>query len=100
MMIDSAVSMAEYLGIDHRYIDSTMTGGSSFEFHVQHAAAAIRDGTTCLGRRVGRVAVMHRRRHREQGQTLVTDMRTPERPLPRMDPVSAETGKPVRARNF
>ena len=38
------VSMAEYLGIDHRYIDGTMTGGSSFEFHVQHAAAAIRDG--------------------------------------------------------
>jgi acetyl-CoA acetyltransferase len=39
-----AVSMAEYLGIDHRYIDGTMTGGSSFEFHVQHAAAALRDG--------------------------------------------------------
>jgi acetyl-CoA acetyltransferase len=38
------VSMAEYLGIDHRYVDGTMTGGSSFEFHVQHAAAAIRDG--------------------------------------------------------
>jgi acetyl-CoA acetyltransferase len=42
--VDSAVSMAEYLRIDHRYIDSTMTGGSAFEFHVQHAAAAIRDG--------------------------------------------------------
>jgi acetyl-CoA acetyltransferase len=39
-----AVSMAEYLGIDHRYVDGTMTGGSSFEFHVQHAAAAIREG--------------------------------------------------------
>jgi len=38
------VAMAEYLGIDHRYVDGTMTGGSSFEFHVQHAAAAIRDG--------------------------------------------------------
>ena len=38
-----AVAMAEYLGIDHRYVDGTMTGGSSFEFHVQHAAAAIRD---------------------------------------------------------
>ena len=44
MMVDDAVTMAEYLGIDHRYIDGTMTGGSSFEFHVQHAAAAIRDG--------------------------------------------------------
>jgi acetyl-CoA acetyltransferase len=36
--------MAEYLRIDHRYLDGTMTGGSSFEFHVQHLAAAIRDG--------------------------------------------------------
>jgi acetyl-CoA acetyltransferase len=44
MMIDDAVTMSEYLGIDHRWIDGTMTGGSSFEFHVQHAAAAIRDG--------------------------------------------------------
>jgi len=42
--IDDAVQMAEILGIDHRWIDSTMTGGSSFEFHVQHAAAAIREG--------------------------------------------------------
>jgi acetyl-CoA acetyltransferase len=39
-----AVTLAEYLGIDHRWIDSTMTGGSSFEFHVQHAQAAIREG--------------------------------------------------------
>jgi acetyl-CoA acetyltransferase len=44
MMIDDPVTMAEYLRIDHRYIDGTMTGGSSFEFHVQHLAAAIRDG--------------------------------------------------------
>jgi acetyl-CoA acetyltransferase len=44
VMTDDAVTMAEYLGIKHRFIDGTMTGGSSFEFHVQHAAAAIRDG--------------------------------------------------------
>jgi len=44
MMVDDAVTMAEYLRVDHRYIDGTMTGGSSFEFHVQHLAAAIRDG--------------------------------------------------------
>lgn len=43
MMVDDAVTMAEYLRINHRYIDGTMTGGSSFEFHVQHLAAAIRD---------------------------------------------------------
>ena len=41
---DGAVNMAEYLGINHRYIEGTMTGGSSFEFHVQHAAEAIRAG--------------------------------------------------------
>jgi acetyl-CoA acetyltransferase len=40
----TAVAMAEYLGIRHRFIDSTMTGGAAFEFHVQHAAAAIRAG--------------------------------------------------------
>src|SRR5262245_26013379 len=44
MMVDDAVTMAEYLGIDHRWLDGTMTGGSSFEFMAQHAAAAIRDG--------------------------------------------------------
>jgi acetyl-CoA acetyltransferase len=41
---ESAVDMAEYLRIQHRFIDSTMTGGSTFEFYVQHAAAAIKDG--------------------------------------------------------
>jgi acetyl-CoA acetyltransferase len=41
---ESAVDMAEYLQIRHRFIDSTMTGGSTFEFYVQHAAAAIKDG--------------------------------------------------------
>jgi acetyl-CoA acetyltransferase len=41
---EMTVQMTEYLGIRHRYVDSTMTGGSAFEFHIQHAAAAIRDG--------------------------------------------------------
>jgi acetyl-CoA acetyltransferase len=44
MMVDDPVTMAEYLRIDHRYLDGTMTGGSSFEFHVQHHAAAIQEG--------------------------------------------------------
>jgi acetyl-CoA acetyltransferase len=43
-MIDDPVNMAEYFRIEHRYIDGTMTGGSSFEFHVQHGAAAIEEG--------------------------------------------------------
>jgi acetyl-CoA acetyltransferase len=41
---DMAPPLADYLGIEHRFIDGTMTGGSSFEYHVQHASAAIREG--------------------------------------------------------
>jgi acetyl-CoA acetyltransferase len=37
-------ALAEYLGIKYRYLDGTTTGGSSYVFHVQHAAAAIREG--------------------------------------------------------
>lgn len=40
MMLPS-MDLAEHLGITPRYTDSTMTGGSSFEVHVQHAAQAI-----------------------------------------------------------
>ena len=41
---DDAAPMAEYLGIDYRWLDGTMVGGSSFEYMVQHAAAAVREG--------------------------------------------------------
>jgi len=41
---DSAVAFAEYLGIHPVFTDSTMTGGSSYEVHVEHAAAAIAAG--------------------------------------------------------
>jgi acetyl-CoA acetyltransferase len=37
----SIVSLIEYLGIAPKFIGSSMTGGSSFEFHVAQAAAAI-----------------------------------------------------------
>ena len=36
--------LAEYLGIHARFVDGTMTGGSSYEIHVEHAAAAIAAG--------------------------------------------------------
>jgi len=39
-----SVLVAEYLGIDAKYSDSTNIGGSSFEAHVGHAAAAINAG--------------------------------------------------------
>jgi acetyl-CoA C-acetyltransferase len=38
------VSMAEYLNLHPRFIDSTETGGSSYLVHVGHAAAAIAAG--------------------------------------------------------
>ena len=38
------LSMADYLGLQLRHIDSTETGGSSYEIHVGHAAAAIAAG--------------------------------------------------------
>ena len=37
----SAMSLAEYLNKPDAYVDSTIVGGSSFEIHVAHAAAAL-----------------------------------------------------------
>jgi acetyl-CoA acetyltransferase len=39
-----SIMVAEYLGITPRYSDNTLPGGSAFEFHVEHAAAAIAAG--------------------------------------------------------
>lgn len=40
----SAAGLAEYLGVRPRYLDGTLVGGSSYELHVEHAAAAIAAG--------------------------------------------------------
>jgi acetyl-CoA acetyltransferase len=40
----SIVSLIEYLGIAPKFIGSSMTGGSSFEFHVAQAVAAVSAG--------------------------------------------------------
>lgn len=40
----SVTQLAENLAIYPSYLDGTMTGGSSFEMHLGHAAAAIRSG--------------------------------------------------------
>jgi len=40
----ASMGFAEYLGIAPKFTDSTNTGGSSFEVHVEHAAAAIAAG--------------------------------------------------------
>jgi acetyl-CoA acetyltransferase len=39
-----ATGLAEYLGVHPRFIDGTMVGGSSYQLHVEHAAAAITAG--------------------------------------------------------
>jgi len=41
---ESSMAFAEYLGIHPTFTDSTMTGGSSYEVHLEHAAAAIAAG--------------------------------------------------------
>ena len=40
----SSMGFAEFLGIDARFTDSTMTGGSVFEVYLEHAASAIAAG--------------------------------------------------------
>ncbi len=40
----ASTQVCEYLGIVPKFTDSTMTGGSSFVIHVEHAAAAIAAG--------------------------------------------------------
>ena len=35
------LSMADYMGLKLRHVDTTETGGSSYVIHVAHAAAAI-----------------------------------------------------------
>jgi acetyl-CoA acetyltransferase len=39
-----ATGLAEYLGVHPRFVDGTMVGGSSYELHLEHAAAAIAAG--------------------------------------------------------
>jgi acetyl-CoA acetyltransferase len=40
----AALETAAYLGIQPTYIDSTMSGGSSYEIHVEHAMQAVAHG--------------------------------------------------------
>ncbi|MBV1894615.1 MAG: hypothetical protein KUG57_11240 [Ilumatobacteraceae bacterium] len=40
----ASLDLAERMGVQGRFTDSTMTGGSSFEVYVEHAAAAISAG--------------------------------------------------------
>src|SRR5699024_1978832 len=42
--VQPSAVISEYLGIQPSYTDSTNIGGASFEAHVGHAAAAIKEG--------------------------------------------------------
>jgi hypothetical protein len=41
---NDTITMAEYLGVDHKVVGGTGIGGAVFEFVTQHAIGAIRDG--------------------------------------------------------
>lgn len=41
---ENAGQIAEYLGLNPRYLDGTQVGGSTFELFIQHAVAAIKAG--------------------------------------------------------
>ena len=48
-----SVQLAEYLGIEPRYSDSTDLGGAAFEAHVNHAVAASATGAWAARHRSG-----------------------------------------------
>ncbi|MGO9558600.1 MAG: acetyl-CoA acetyltransferase [Acidimicrobiales bacterium] len=84
----SAMAFAEYLGIHPKFTDSTNTGGSSYEVHAEHAAAAIAAGVADVV--VGAYAATPRsdRRQRRGGGRF-----TPNGPMP-----AAEWEWPYRLR--
>ena len=83
-----ATGIAEYLGIHPRFVDGTFVGGSSFEVHVEHAAAAIAAGLCEVV--VGRLRVDARGRTADSGR--------PRRRSGRWGPMSAPSGRPPTAR--
>jgi acetyl-CoA acetyltransferase len=63
-----SLGLAEHLGVRPTWVDSTMTGGSSFEYHVEHAAAAIALGqASCVVSVYASTPHSDRRRAREAG---------------------------------
>ena len=43
-----ALSLADYMGLNLRHMDTTETGGSSYLAHVSHAAQAIAEGKVAI----------------------------------------------------
>jgi len=70
------LSMADYIGLRPRHVDSTDTGGSSYVVHVAHAAQAI-----ALGKcRIALITLAGR--PRAEGMATGTAPRVPTAPLP------------------
>ena len=65
---EGSVQLAEYLGIEPRYSDSTDLGGAAFEAHVHHAIAAIASGM-CEVALLGYASRQRSRRNRRRATT-------------------------------
>lgn len=63
-----SVQLAEYLGIEPRYSDSTDLGGAAFEAHVHHAVAALAAGR-CEVALIGYASRQRSRRSRSRAAT-------------------------------
>jgi len=82
-MIMPTLEMAEHLGIVPRYTDSSMTGGSSFEVHVQHAALAIAAGMCEVA--VIFFAATPRARGKGLGMASMMGAMDPKNPMPMLE---------------
>jgi acetyl-CoA acetyltransferase len=76
----SIVSLIEYLGIAPKFIGSSMTGGSSFEFHVAQAAAAIQAGL-CNVAVIGYGSTQRSVGRKQASQREINPYETPFRPF-------------------
>jgi acetyl-CoA acetyltransferase len=76
----SIVSLIEYLGIAPKFIGSSMTGGSSFEFHVAQAAAAIEAGL-CSVAVIGYGSTQRSVGRKQASQREVNPYETPFKPF-------------------
>jgi acetyl-CoA acetyltransferase len=76
----SIVSLIEYLGIAPKFIGSSMTGGSSFEFHVAQAAAAIQAGL-CNVAVIGYGSTQRSVGRKQASQREVNPYETPFKPF-------------------
>jgi len=82
--IEPSVEVAEYLGIQPRYTDSTDVGGCSFEAYVNHAMAAVGAGlceVALIAYASRQRSLRARKRAGSEDQTLAGQFEAPYRPL-------------------